>query len=64
MQIELSDEMIQVVAGLLRELDHEQLEAVQFGETNGHEAANFFARLEEARWRAQWTPKRAEILKP
>ena len=56
--------MIQVVAGLLRELDHEQLEAVQFGETNGHEAANFFARLEEARWRAQWTPKRAEILKP
>ena len=60
MQIELSDEMIQVVCGLLRELDHEQLEAIQFGETNGHEAANFFARLEEARWRQQW---RAKILK-
>jgi hypothetical protein len=61
MQIELSDEMIQVVCCLLRELDHEQLEAVQVGETNGHGAANFFARLEEARWRQQW---RAKILKP
>jgi predicted trehalose synthase len=61
MQIELSDEMIKVVAGLLRELDHEQLEAVQVGETNGSQAANFFARLEEARWRQQW---RAKILKP
>jgi hypothetical protein len=64
MQIELSDEMIQVVAGLMRELETEQLEAVQVGETNGSQAANFFARLEETRWRAQWTPKRAEILKP
>jgi hypothetical protein len=61
MQIELSDEMIQVVAGLLAKLDHEQLESVQVGETNGHEAANYFARLEEALLR--YSAKRAKILK-
>ena len=60
MQIELSNEMIQVVCLLLRELETEQLEAIQVGETNGHEAANFFARLEEARWRQHW---RAKMLK-
>jgi hypothetical protein len=48
MQIYLSDDLIHVTAGLLRRLDHDTLEAIQFGETNGHGAANFFDRLEEA----------------
>jgi hypothetical protein len=45
MQIHISEDMIKVVSKLLGELDHDELEAAQFGQVNGHEAANFFAEL-------------------